>query len=482
MKYDNVQLFVGGRWRPGASDEPVAVMNPATATVIGTVAHASKEDLDKALEAAKTGFETWSKMSAYERSRIMRSSAALLRSRGEEIARILTTDEGKPLSEARTEVNSGADLIEWFAEEARRTYGRVIPSRSIGIQQLAIKDPVGPAVGFTPWNFPISQIVRKLAPALAAGCSIVIKGPEDAPGAPAALFRCLEEAGVPPGVVGLVFGTPSDISEYLVPHPIVRKISFTGSVAVGKQLASLAGRHMKRVTMELGGHAPAIIFDDANVDSACRLLVAAKFRNAGQVCISPTRFLVHKKIYDRFVESFVAAANALRVGDGLEDGVNMGPLINERRLGAVEALIEDAVRHGAKVAAGGTRIGNQGYFHSPTVLTEVSSDMRAMNEEPFGPIALVKRFEEPDEALAEANRLPFGLGAYAWTSSMATANELSRRIQSGMLTINHLGLGLPETPYGGVRDSGYGSEGGSEAVEEYLTTRFLTHDTMLSKE
>ncbi|RUM20521.1 NAD-dependent succinate-semialdehyde dehydrogenase [Rhizobium vallis] len=478
MAYTDTRLFIGGEWCSASDVRTLDIVNPSNGEVIGTVAHASRADLEKAVEAVVEGFRVWSATSAFERYKIIRKAASLLRDRLEEIARLLTTDEGKPLAESRLEVNSCADLLDWFAEEGRRTYGRAIPSRSIGVQQFALKEPVGPAVGFTPWNFPMSQIVRKLGPAISAGCSIIIKGPEEAPAAPAALFRCLDEAGIPAGVVNLVFGTPSEISEFLVPHPAIRKVSFTGSVGVGKHLASLAGLHMKRVTMELGGHAPVIIADDANIDAATTALIGSKFRNAGQVCISPTRFLIQSKVHDQFVESFVSKAKALKVADGLADGSQMGPLINERRRAAVEALIEDAVSKGAKLETGGERIGNQGFFFAPTVLTGVNTDMRAMNEEPFGPIALVRSFSDIDEALVEANRLPFGLGSYAWTTSATTARRLAHGIQAGMVTINHIGLGLPETPYGGVKDSGYGYEGGSEALDAYLNTRFVTHDTL----
>ncbi|OWV98788.1 NAD-dependent succinate-semialdehyde dehydrogenase [Rhizobium sp. R693] len=478
MAYTDTQLFIGGEWCSASDGRTLDIVNPSNGDVIGTVAHASRADLEKVVEAVVEGFKVWSATSAFERYKIIRKAASLLRDRLEDIAHLLTTDEGKPLAESRLEVNSCADLLDWFAEEGRRAYGRAIPSRSISVQQFALKEPVGPAVGFTPWNFPVSQIVRKLGPAISAGCSIIIKGPEEAPAAPAALFRCLDEAGIPAGVVNLVFGTPSEISEFLVPHPAIRKVSFTGSVGVGKHLASLAGLHMKRVTMELGGHAPVIIADDANIEAATTALTGSKFRNAGQVCISPTRFLIQSKVHDQFVESFVAKANALKVADGLGDGSQMGPLINERRRVAVEALIEDAVSKGAKLETGGERIGNQGFFFAPTVLTGVNTDMRAMNEEPFGPIALVRSFADIDEALVEANRLPFGLGSYVWTTSATTARRLAHGIQAGMVTINHIGLGLPETPYGGVKDSGYGYEGGSEALDAYLNTRFVTHDTL----
>ncbi|MDH2092337.1 NAD-dependent succinate-semialdehyde dehydrogenase [Rhizobium pusense] len=476
MSYPNTKLYIGGQWQDATDGKTLDVTNPVNGEVIGTVAHASHSDLEAAVAAAVTGFKQWSQTSAFERYKVIRKAAILLRERLEEAAHLLTTDEGKPLTESRMEVNSCADLLDWFAEEGRRTYGRIIPARSVTVQQYAVKEPVGPAVGFTPWNFPMSQIVRKLGPAVSAGCSIIIKGPEEAPAAPAFLFRCLHDAGIPAGVVGLLFGSPAEISEYLIPHPVIRKVSFTGSIPVGKQLAGLAGLHMKRVTMELGGHAPVIIADDANIEAATTALVGSKFRNAGQVCISPTRFLIQSKVHDQFVETFVKKAGAFKVGDGLVEGTQMGPLINERRRAAVESLIEDAVGKGAKIATGGERIGNSGYFFQPTVLTGVTTDMRAMNEEPFGPIALVRSFGELDEAIEEAGRLPFGLGSYAWTSSAVTARRLAQGVQAGMLSINHIGLGLPETPYGGVRESGYGYEGGSEALEAYMNTRFITHD------
>ncbi|KQV27120.1 NAD-dependent succinate-semialdehyde dehydrogenase [Rhizobium sp. Root1203] len=477
MRYTDTKLFIGGEWTDASDGKTLEIANPVNGEVIGAVAHASRSDLEKAVEAVVEGFNIWSATSAFERYKVIRKAASLLRERVEDIARLLTTDEGKPLTESRMEVNSCADLLDWFAEEGRRTYGRVVPSRSVTVQQYALKEPVGPAVGFTPWNFPMSQIVRKLGPALSAGCSIIIKGPEEAPAAPAALFRCLEEAGIPAGVVNLVFGNPAEISEFLVPHPAIRKVSFTGSVPVGKKLASLAGLHMKRVTMELGGHAPVIIADDANIDAATTALIGSKYRNAGQVCISPTRFLIQSTVHDQFVESFVRKAEALKVGDGLADGTQMGPLINERRRNAVEELIEDAVSKGAKLETGGERIGNSGYFFAPTVLTGVTTEMRALNEEPFGPVALVRSFADLDEALAEANRLPFGLGSYAWTTSSNTARRIAHGIQAGMVSVNHVGLGLPETPYGGVKDSGYGYEGGSEALDAYTNIRFVTHET-----
>ncbi len=449
-------------------------MNPATGEEGGTVAWAEREDLDLALAAVERGFHTWKKISAFERSKIMRAAAGLVRERVEGIASELTAEQGKPIAEARMEVLAGADIIDWFAEEARRTYGRVIPARAEGVYQLVVKEPVGPVAAFSPWNFPINQAVRKISAALAAGCSIILKGPEETPGPCADLVRAFVDAGVPAGTINLVFGVPADISNYLIPHPVIRKVSFTGSTAVGKQLAALAGLHMKRVTMELGGHAPVIVFDDADVDVASKILAATKYRNAGQVCASPTRFLVQSKVYDSFVDKFISASKAIKVGDGMKADTNMGPLAHERRLDAMEGFVADAVEKGAEVQTGGGRIGDKGYFFAPTVLTHADQKTRVMNEEPFGPVAVMIRFADFGQAVEEANRLPYGLAAYAYTKSAKTANLIAAAVESGMITINHSGLALPEVPFGGVKDSGYGSEGGSEAIEAYLNSKFIS--------
>jgi len=474
MAYPNVQLFIDGKWRPAEGNRTLPVLNPATEEQIGTVAHASKADLDEALAAAEKGFAQWKKVSAFERAKLMRKAADILRSRAEDIARLMTMEQGKPVGEAKLETLAAADIIDWFAEEARRAYGRVIPARAEGVYQLVVKEPVGPVAAFTPWNFPINQVVRKLSAAVATGCSIIVKAPEETPASPAELLRAFVDAGLPAGVANLVYGVPAEISEYLIPHPVIRKVTFTGSTPVGKQLAALAGQHMKRVTMELGGHAPAIVFDDADLDLAARTLAGAKFRNAGQVCVSPTRVLVQEKLYEPFVDRFIAAAKAVKVGNGLEEGTQMGPLAHERRIPWVETLVADARQKGAELRTGGERIGNKGYFYQPTVLTNVSKEARMMNEEPFGPVAMIAPFREFDEVVEEANRLPYGLAAYAFTRSAKTANAIAAKVESGMMTINHLGLALPEVPFGGIKDSGYGSEGGSEAIEAYLNTKFVS--------
>ena len=474
MMYPEVSLHIDGAWCKGAAGKSEPVLNPATGDPIGNVPHAEKADLDRALAAADKGFKAWRKVSAFDRYKLMRKAADILRSRADDIAAVMTMEQGKPLVEAKGETLAGADVIDWFAEEARRAYGRVIPARAEGIYQLVIKEPVGPVAAFTPWNFPINQAVRKISAGLAAGCSVIIKGPEETPASCAALVQAYLDAGLPAGVVNLVFGVPATISEYLIPHPTIRKISFTGSTSVGKHLAMLAGKHMKRATMELGGHAPAIVFEDADVDIAAKILSANKFRNAGQVCVSPTRFLVHENVYEPFVEKFTKAAKALKVGDGLDKDTRMGPLANARRIDAMERFIADAKQKGAKVVTGGNRIGNKGFFFEPTVLTDVPVDARIMNEEPFGPIAPITPFKDFDSVVSEANRLPYGLAAYAYTRSAKTAAAIGSAIESGMVSINHHGLALPEVPFGGVKDSGYGSEGGSEAIEGYLVTKFVT--------
>lgn len=472
--YQDVMLHIGGSWVAAQSGRTIDIINPATEEKIGALAHAERADLDAAINAAEAGFAVWRKTSPQARAKIMRKAAGLIRERADAIAPIMTMEQGKTLAEAKGETMLAADVIEWFAEEAPRTYGRVIPARADGIYQLVVKEPLGIVAAFTPWNFPINQAVRKVSAGLAAGCAVILKGPEETPGSCAELVRAFADAGLPPGVLNLVFGVPSEISEYLIPHRAVRKISFTGSTAVGKHLAALAGKHMKRATMELGGHAPAIVFEDADLDAAAKILAANKFRNAGQVCVAPTRFLVQDSVYDGFMERFLGAVAKIKVGDGLDPSSTMGPLANERRIPAIEGLIADAQKHGGKIAAGGARIGNKGYFFQPTVMTDVPTSARAMNEEPFGPLALVNRFSTFDEAIAEANRLDYGLASYAYTRSTKTVTALGHRIESGMISINHHGIALPETPFGGMKDSGIGWEGGAEAIDAYLTTKFVT--------
>lgn len=473
-EYQDTALYINGNWRPGKGEAVIPVINPATGREIGNVASCTEEDLEEAANASVAGFMRWNDLPLLKRYSIMREAAQILRSRIDEIAPRLTMEQGKPLYEAKAELAAGADVIEWFSEEMRRAYGVIVPPRLAGTANMVIRKPVGPVAAFTPWNFPVNQVVRKVSIALAAGCSIVVKGPEETPFAPAALIQAFIDAGVPAGTVNLVYGTPAMVSGYLIPHPAIAKISFTGSTAVGKQLASMAGMHMKLATMELGGHAPAIVLADADVGKAVEVLGTAKYRNAGQVCVSPTRFLIEEQVYDEFLDGLVGLANGIKVGDGLQPETRMGPVIHERRRNAVEELIGDAVSAGATIRCGGQRIGNEGFFLAPTVLTDVPVSARIMNEEPFGPVALVHRVRNVDEAIEEANRLRFGLASYAFTSNLASAHALGSRINAGMTTINHNAIGQPELPFGGVNDSGYGSEGGHNAIDSYLHTKLVS--------
>jgi succinate-semialdehyde dehydrogenase / glutarate-semialdehyde dehydrogenase len=462
MTYSDTQLFIDGAWSPAADGATIDVVNPASGERIGGLAKAGIADLDRALDAAEKGFRVWRATSAFERAKIMRKAAALMRERADAAARLMTQEQGKPIGEAKMEALASADIIEWFAEEGRRAYGRIVPARQPNVHQLVVKEPVGPVAAFTPWNFPINQAVRKVSAALAAGCSIIVKGPEETPASCAELIRAFADAGVPAGVVNLIA------------HPVIRKMSFTGSTAVGKQLAALAGEHMKRATMELGGHAPVLVFEDADIAATAKTMAVMKTRNAGQVCVSPTRFLIQESAFDPFVDTFVETIKGVKVGDGLEQGTQMGPLANDRRIPAMEALIHDAVERGARLLTGGNRIGNRGNFFEPSVLVDVPTEARIMNEEPFGPVAVINRFGTRDEAIAEANRLPYGLAAYAFARSASTIQALGDQVESGMISINHLGLALPEVPFGGIKDSGYGTEGGADALEPYLVAKFVT--------
>ncbi|APR38702.1 NAD-dependent succinate-semialdehyde dehydrogenase [Paraburkholderia sp. SOS3] len=472
--YTDTLLLIDGEWCASASGKTIDVVNPATGNVIGKVAHAGVADLERAVAAARRGFDTWRKIPAFDRAAMMRKAAALLRERADSIARLMTQEQGKPFAEARIEVMSGADIIDWFADEGRRVYGRIVPPRNPAAQQTVIKEPVGPVAAFTPWNFPVNQVVRKLSAALTTGCSFIVKAPEETPASPAQLLRAFVDAGVPAGVVGLVYGDPAEISRFLISHPVIRKVTFTGSTAVGKQLAALAGQHMKRATMELGGHAPVIVAEDADIELAVRASGGAKFRNAGQVCISPTRFLVHNSVREEFARALVKHAEGLKLGDGLAEGTTLGPLANPRRLTAMTNIVANARAKGATVATGGERFSDAGNFFRPTVLTDVPLDADVFNEEPFGPIAAIRGFDSLEDAIAEANRLPYGLAGYAFTRSFRNVHLLSNSVEVGMLWINQPATPWPEMPFGGVKDSGYGSEGGPEALEPYLVTKSVT--------
>lgn len=474
MTYQDLALYIDGEFIQGGGRREQDVINPATEAVLGRLPHATRADLDRALAAAQRAFESWKKTSPVERSAVLRRVAELTRLRAPEIARNITLDQGKPLAEALAEVTNCAEHAEWHAEEGRRIYGRVVPPRDPAVRQFVLREPIGVCAAFTPWNFPFNQAIRKIVAALASGCTLILKGPEDSPSAVVALARLFHDAGLPPGVLNIVWGVPGEVSTYLIESPVVRKISFTGSGPVGKQLAALAGAQMKRATMELGGHSPVLVFDDADVERAAEMLARQKVRNAGQVCVSPTRFYVQEKAYDRFLARFTDVIAVIRVGNGLEQGTQMGPLAHARRVASMERFLDDADQRGAKVLAGGARMDGKGFFFAPTVITDLPDDAMLMVDEPFGPLAPVTRFKHIDEVLGRANSLPFGLAAYVFTQSLQTAHAVSSGLEAGMVTINHFGLGLAETPFGGIKDSGYGSEGGEETFDGYLVTKFIT--------
>jgi succinate-semialdehyde dehydrogenase/glutarate-semialdehyde dehydrogenase len=472
--YEKLALYIDGEFLGADGRKTQPVINPSTLEELGQLPHATTEDLDRALAAAQRAFESWRHSSPLDRSAILRKVAQLSRDWAQDIGRNMTLDQGKPLAESVGEVTACADHADWHAEECRRIYGRVITPRSPNVRQLVLREPIGVCAAFTPWNFPYNQAIRKICAAIGAGCTIILKGPEDSPSAVMAIARAFHDAGLPPGVLNIVWGVPSEVSEHLIRSPIVRKVSFTGSVPVGKHLAALAGAHMKRVTMELGGHSPVLVFDDADVDRAAKQLARFKVRNAGQVCVSPTRFYVQEKVYDRFLEGFIANLKTVKVGDGLDPDTQMGPLAHERRVPTMTKFVENALQVGGKVALGGEPLERKGFYFSPTVVTDLPEDAMLMTEEPFGPIAPVVRFADTDEAIKRANSLPFGLSSYVFTNSLQTAMKASNGIEAGMVNINHFGSALPETPFGGVKDSGIGSEGGTETFDGYLVTKFVT--------
>jgi len=468
-------LFIGGAWLGADGSRDVQpVLNPATGETLGQLPHASHDDIAAAIDRAREGFRVWRKVSAYERAQILRRAAGLIREREERIASLLTLEEGKTLQESRLELRASADTIDWYADEGRRAYGRIVPARLPGQYQMVVREPVGPVAAFAPWNFPALTPARKMAASLAAGCSCIIKPSEETPYTCMELVRAFDDAGLPKGVLNLVFGVPSQVSEQLISDPAIRKITFTGSTAVGKILARLAADGVKRATLELGGHAPIVVFDDADIDAAADMLAAAKYRNAGQICIAPTRFYVQEPVFDRFVERFVEKAKALKIGNGMAPDSQMGPLANGRRVVALEDLISDARKHGATLKTGGGRIGNSGNFFQPTVLTDVDERSRLMNEEPFGPVATINRFSHFDQAVEQANRLPYGLAAYAFTRSSSTASSIGAALECGMIGINNVGISAPEAPFGGIKESGYGSESGVEGLEAFLSVKFIS--------
>ncbi|MDP3739992.1 MAG: NAD-dependent succinate-semialdehyde dehydrogenase [Hyphomonadaceae bacterium] len=470
--YPKLALMIDGERVAAGGRRIHAVLNPATGAILGELPLANAGDLDRALDTARRGFERWRKTPADTRAAVLRGAAALLLQRADEIARVATMEQGKTLAETQLEVKIAASLFDFYAGECRRTYGRVLV-RPEGARSIVVKEPVGPVAAFAPWNFPIGNPARKLGAPVAAGCSVILKPAEEAPASALAVLQALLDAGLPSDVAQVVFGVPDEVSRHLLASPIIRKLSFTGSIPVGKHLLKLAADTVKRSTMELGGHAPVLVFDDADLDKALDLLVHSKFRNAGQVCVSPTRFYVQDEIHDRFVSGFVERMGRVKVGDGLKDGITMGPTANPRRPAAIEAMVTDAVRLGARVAAGGERLDRPGFFYAPTMLADVDPAARIMNEEPFGPVGVVARFSTFDEAIAMANRLPYGLAAYAFTRDAERVMRVGSAIESGMVAINTTMIGSADSPFGGVKESGFGSEDGPEGVEACMVTKAI---------
>ncbi|PKE27976.1 NAD-dependent succinate-semialdehyde dehydrogenase [Rahnella sp. AA] len=472
--YDPLYLFINGTNVTAGDRDTVAVINPANGTTLGRLPLATDADLDLALDVARDSFEIWRNTVPAERARIMKNAAALMRERAEHIATLMTLEEGKPLAESRDEVLRAAEYFEWFAEEARRINGRVVPANRPGVLQMVKKQAIGPVAAFTPWNFPAITPARKLSAALAAGCSVILKPGEESPATALALARCLDDAGLPKGVLQIVFGVPDKVSAKLIASPVIRKVAFTGSIPVGRLLSERAAAGVKPITLELGGHGPVLVFEDADIEAAATGGAANRFRGTGQICISSTRFLIQRDAYDRFVELFVAATEKLIIGDGLEEGTQVGPLASQRQLDKMASLVADAVAQGAKVLTGGKRIDRPGFFFEPTVLADVPMTARIMHEEPFGPIAVMRPFDTQEDGLAEANRLPYALSAYAFTRDARTAIDVGDRLEAGMIGINQYRIIATELPFGGMKESGHGSEGGTEGIGHYLTNKFIS--------
>lgn len=467
-------LVIDGKWREGSTGVSEHVLNPATGESIGRVAHASEADLDEALCCAARGLLEWQAVTPWHRGAILKNAADRLRADLDRLANMMTREQGKPLAEAKIEITRSAEFLEWGGEQARRITGRTLVGRDVRNRIEIESHPIGVVAAFTPWNFPMALAAKKFAGALGAGCSIICKPSEETPGSVLALTRALLDAGVPPAAVAVVFGKPEEISSYLIPAGPIAKITFTGSIAVGKLLAAAAGKVMKPVTMELGGHAPTIVCGDVDPEKAADILSKAKFANAGQICLSPTRFFVEEKIRERFTARMAQHAKAWRVGDGLDPATQMGPLASERRVHAVAELVEDAHSLGATIAAGGHRMGNRGFFYAPTVMTDVPDHAEILRSEPFGPVAPILGFTDEDAMLAKANGLEFGLSAYVFTDDTTRQRRLRNALQFGSIGVNEFVTHLPEVPLGGWKESGFGTEGGTEILAPYQKTKFVS--------
>jgi len=470
MSYPTLHMLIDGEQVVPGHRRTHEVLNPATGEVLGQLPLADAADLDRAVDAAKRGFRIWRNASPQQRATVLSGAARLMLERQEQIARIATLEEGKTLPESRTEVLMVVGLFNFYAGECLRDYGRVL-ARPAGLRSTVTYEPVGPVAAFAPWNFPIGNPGRKLGAPIAAGCSVILKASEEAPASALAVLQCLLDAGLPKEVGQAVFGVPDEVSRRLLASPVIRKVSFTGSTVVGKHLMKLAADDCKRTTMELGGHGAVLVFDDVDIERVLNAMVPSKFRNAGQVCVSPTRFIVQENVFRQFTDGFAQRAKALQVGNGLDESSQMGPLANPRRPEAMDRLIDGAVTAGATRHVGGHRIGDRGFFYAPTVLSEIPLQTAVMNEEPFGPVALINPYPTEADMIDEANRLPYGLAAHAWTNDPARQKRLAREVETGMFCLNTTMLGGGDAPFGGVKWSGHGHEEGSEGVMACLVLK-----------
>jgi succinate-semialdehyde dehydrogenase / glutarate-semialdehyde dehydrogenase len=469
--YPTLRLLIGGEWRE--SPDAIPVEDPATEEILGKLPCASAADIEEALAACERGFATWRRTEPQERCVIIRAAARLVRERKAYIAWVITRELGKPLAEALAEVDTAAAILEWNAEEGRRGYGRIIPGPPHR-RQFVSREPVGPVAAFAPWNAPLITPSRKISSALAAGCPVVMKPAEETPGAALCLAQAFVEAGLPAGALSVIFGDPARISEQLLGSPVIRAVTFTGSTAVGKALAALAAATMKRAVMELGGHAPVVVCADVAAQAVAASAARAAYRNAGQVCTSPTRFFVHRSRYDEFVSALTRHVGSLRLGNGLAETTDMGPVASPRRLEAIQDLVDDAVAHGARVTTGGQRRPGRGYFYEPTVLADVGDQCKISRIEPFGPVATVAAFDDLQSAIDQANRVPYGLAGYVFASSAADIRRLTADLDCGAIAVNHWQVSGPETPFGGHKDSGLGSEGGIEGIAAFQQVKFVS--------
>jgi succinate-semialdehyde dehydrogenase/glutarate-semialdehyde dehydrogenase len=471
--YQRFGLFIAGEWRPAAKGASTPVLSPVTEASLGSAPVAGVADTEAALEAAQAGLKAWRVTPAFARADSLHAVADEMIRRAGEAAEMISRETGKPIAQAQREWGLSVDQFRWYAEEARRIYGRLIESRVPGGRFEVSHDPVGVVAAFTAWNFPAALVARKVAPALAAGCSVIVRPSSQTPGVAMVMVDCCRAGKLPAGAVNLVVGPTNATYAPIMASKAVRKVSLTGSTRVGQQMIRDAADTMKKVSMELGGNAPLIVYDDADLEATLNVAVPTKYANAGQVCVTPDRFYVHESLHDAFVAGFAARAKAIKLGDGLDASVGMGPLINARRLSEIEGIVADAVRAGAKIVAGGRRASafNAGHFFEPTVLSDVTDDMKVMGQENFGPTAAITRFRTDDEALERANACDMGLSAYAFTTSPKRARRTVAELKAGMVGINSFALAASEAPFGGTNFSGMGREGGVEGIRDYLDVK-----------